>query len=241
MELQKVESKEIAHILDGMIEHEAPIDAKDYLIPSLLLMQSTSELVKQELARTGEVRDSVSHNKIMEKGKKLEFIPFSVHKTWISLTAKGNKFLRQVPYTVENCGWPREQIIDGVEVVNYETLNYYVLLPEEVKTGMFVPYILSFRSTNYRAGKTLETARAKLQEFKKPLAYKTFELSAVPQENDKGSWFAYRVAEARNSTAEELMAVKKWYDIVKSGRTKVDESALKREAAETGVAEDAEF
>lgn len=241
MDLVKTEESKLANIdLVSMID-DVPVDAKDYLIPSLLLMQSTSDLVKKELARTGEIRDSVSQAKIMERGKSMEFLAFSVFKSWITLTQKGSKYIRQVPYTAENCMWPRETTFDGVDVVNYETLNYYVLLPDEIKSGLYVPYLLSFRSTNYRAGKALETARAKLQEFKKPLAFKVFSLSAQPAENDKGSWFMYQVQESRNATDQELLAAKKWFDIVKSGKTRVDESAYSESDVSHTVTESDKF
>ena len=229
---------ELASLMAG----EMPVDSRDFLIPKILLMQSTSELVKQEKARAGEIRGSVDTNKIADREGKVEIIPFTVYKTWVTFLKKGSTFVRQVPFTPENCTLPREEMVDGHEVVNFETLNYYCLLPDEIKAGMFMPYVVSFRSTSYTAGKTLESMRAKLAEFKKPLPFKTFWLSSNPRKNDKGSFYAYGITESRNTTDAELEAVKKWYQLVKGGGARVDESELHSAPAESAtVAETDEF
>jgi len=212
---------------------DTPVDKRDFLIPKLLLMQSSSEKVKQEKARAGEIRGSIDQNKIAEKEGSVEIIPFAVYKTWVTLAKAGNEFVSQEPLTPMNYTKPREEIRDGVEVLNYETLNYYCLLPAEIKNGMFMPYVVSFRSTSYPAGKTLETHRARLQEFGKPLPFKTFKLGSAPKKNDKGSFYVYTIAESRDTTEVELDAVKHWHAVVKQGAAKVDESDLTEKTTET--------
>lgn len=214
----------------GGLMDETPVDAKDFLIPKLLLMQSTSQAVKDEKARAGEIRGSIDMNKLAEKEGSLEIIPFSVYKTWVTLKKKGNEFVGQVPYTPQNALRPREEILNGEELVHYETLNYYCLLPTEIASGMFLPYVVSFRSTSYMAGKTLETHRARLQEFGKPLPFKTFKLGVQPKKNEHGSFHVFTIAESRDTTEEELEAVSNWHAIVKKGQAKVDESDLATEA-----------
>lgn len=216
--------------LYGNLMDETPVDAKDFLIPKLLLMQSQSEAVKQEKARAGEIRGSIDMNKISEKEGSVEIIPFSVYKTWVTLTKVGSEFIEQIPLTPANCIRPREEILNGKEVLNYETLNYYCLLPSEIASGMYLPYVVSFRSTSYMAGKTLETHRARLREFGKPLPFKTFALGCQMKKNEKGTFYVYTIAEARDTTDDELEAVKKWRNIVTQGTAKVDDSDLQRAA-----------
>jgi len=201
-----------------------PVDRKDFLIPKLLLMQSMTKLVQEEKARVGEIRGSIDQNKIADKGGAIEIIPFAVYKTWVTLSKQGSEFLGQEPITPQNCNWPREQVKDGVEVSNFETLNYYCLLPEEIRYGMFMPYVVSFRSTSYQAGKTLETHRARLQEFGKPLPFKTFWLGSLAKKNDKGNFYVFTIAESRDTLEEELNAVKHWHKLVKQGEANVDET-----------------
>lgn len=211
----------------GDLLDETPIDKNDFLIPKLLLMQSVSTAVQEERARAGEIRDSIDNKKIAEREGCIEIIPFSVYKTWITLTKQGSEFIDQVPITPLNFSKPREEILGGIEVMNFETLNYYCILPSEVESGMFMPYALSFRSTSYMAGKTLETHRARLQEFGLPLPFKTFKLGSSPRKNDKGNYFVYTISESRNTTPDELDAVKHWHRLIKAGETKVDDTDLK--------------
>jgi len=233
----KVMKKETTDLTQyqGLMD-ETPVDAKDFLIPKLLLMQSTSTAVKEEKARVGEIRGSVGLSKIAEKEASVEIIPFSVYKTWVTLSKVGNEFIGQVPLTPANALTPREAIINGKEVLNYEALNYYCLLPSEIAGGMYTPYVVSFRSTSYMAGKALETHRAKLAEFKKPLPFKTFTLGSAPRKNDKGSFYVFTIAEARDTTEQELDAVKHWHNIVKQGAAKVDESDLEERNVTPGGA-----
>ena len=211
---------------------DTPVDKRDFLIPKLLLMQGVSKLVAEEKARAGEIRGSIDQNKIAEKEGSVEIIPFKVFKTWVTLAKKGNEFISQVEMTPENYNKPREEIVDGVEVLNFETLNYYLLLPEEIKQGMFLPYVVSFRSTSYTAGKTLETHRARLQEFGKPLPFKTFKLGSSQKKNDKGTYFVYTISESRNSTDAELEAVKHWNSVIKQGMVKVDHADLEERTSQ---------
>lgn len=208
----------------GDMMDTTPIDSKDFLIAKLLLMQGLSTWVQEEKARAGEIRGSLDCNKVAEKEGSLEIIPFQVYKTWVTVAKAGNEFISQQPLTPANYSKPREEVIDGKECLNFETLNYYCVLPEEIKKGMFMPYVVSFRSTSYTAGKTLETHRALLQEFGKPLPFKTFNLGSAARENDKGKFYVYTITESRDTTDSELEAVKHWFNIVKQGGAKVDES-----------------
>lgn len=210
----------------GDLFDATPVDKNDFLIPKLLLMQSVSSAVQEERARAGEIRESIDNKKITEKEGAVEIIPFGVYKTWITLSKQGSEFIAQVPLTAANCNKPREEILGGIEVLNYETLNYYCILPSEVALGMYMPYVVSFRSTSYMAGKTLETHRARLQEFGLPLPFKTFNLGSSPRKNDKGNYYVFTISESRNSSEEELAAVKHWFKLIQSGKAKVDESDL---------------
>lgn len=230
-ELAKVEEKRLAEF--GGLMDETEVSVTDILIPKLLLMQSMSPLVQDEKARAGEIRSSVDGKKITEKEASVDIIPFKVYKTWVTMKKKGNEFVKQEPFTINNATLPREQVVDGEEVVNYETLNYYCLLPHEIAEGVFMPYVVSFRSTGYMAGKALESHRARLKEFGKPVCFKTFTLGAEPRENEHGRFYRYTIQESRDTTDQELEGVKHWFNIVNQGHAKVDESDLESQAAST--------
>lgn len=221
----------------GGLMDDTPVDVRDIIIPKLVLMQSISKAVADEKARAGEIRGSIDLQKITEREGSVEIIPFHVYKTWVTLSKGGSEFVRQVPLTMANYNWPREELLGGKEVVNFETINYYVLLPEEIKKGVFMPYVVSFRSTSAMAGKTLETHRARLKEFGKPLPFKTFKLGSQAKKNDKGNFFVFTIAESRDTTDAELDAVKHWHAIVKSTTVRVDESDVEDRSGGAGATE----
>jgi hypothetical protein len=100
---------------------------------------------------------------------------------------------------------------------------------------MFLPYLVSFRRTSYQAGKKLVTAKEKFKMFKRPLASKTFLLSAKKTENDMGSFYVYDIEQGRDTTSAELDAVMPWFDMIQSTDVRVDDSDLEHEANQAGA------
>lgn len=225
-ELTTAEETRIAAHQDLM--DDTPVDAKDLVIPKLLLMQSMSKQVQDENAKPGDIIESLGGSVVNLRDEKLEIIPFKCVKTWVRIRDKGGKqeYLGQTPYTLENADWPREEFVEGHKVVNFETINYYCLIPSEIERGDFLPYVVSFRSTSYKTGRALETYRAKLANFKKPICFKTFHLGARAEENDKGRYYVFTIEQGRDTTDEELSEVKPWLERVQQNSVKVDESDL---------------
>ncbi len=243
MTTQELTKQEQAKIVkySGLMD-DADIVVSDIIIPKLLLMQQMSRFVTEDKARSGEFRSSLDGKLLADKDEQLEIIPFKVYKTWITFSKQGNDFIGQEPFTLANANKPREETLDidgrSVEVKNMETLNYYCLLPDEIKTGVFMPYVISFRSTGYMAGKTLETYRIKLKEFNKPLCFKTFNLGCEQREKDNKKYYAMTISEARNTTDQELDAVKHWMNVVKQNDVKVDESEFEAAVSDSGNEKD---
>lgn len=234
-ELTKKPASEVAlaneyHKLMPVNDH---LDPNDIILPKILVMQGLSKLVADGKAVLGEIRESLDGKLLAEREKPLEFIPFHYYKTWICfLEEKGKlQYKKQVPFTAENANWEWEGTTkEGVKFRNDATLNFYCLLPDEIKSGMFLPYLLSFRRTSYKAGKTLVTQKEKLKMFKRPLASMTFNLVGQKTENDLGKFYKFEITPGRNTTKEELEAVMPWFDMAQSTVLKVDESDLAEEA-----------
>lgn len=205
----------------GMLD-ETGVDASDILIPKILLMQPVSKFVADEKAAPGELVGSLDANVLAKKGKEVELVFFHRFKTWTNMKIVNGKeeFDSIVDFTPANANLPREE----GDYKRYETLNYYVLNAADLKLESFLPYVVSFKSTNYKIGKKVETFRAKMQEFRKPLAFKTLLLGSEQQENDKGRFYINTVTEGRDTTDQELSKVKHWYDMIQNSRVKVDTS-----------------
>lgn len=206
------------------LRDEVPVSASDVLMPSVLLMQAQSDLVEAEKVKSGSYVGSLEGNQLADRGESFEVIPFGFHKTWLSCKLVEG---RQEFHSISHSPLPRTQFSGGDEFVNFETINYYILLPSEIAHGVYIPYLLRFKSTSYMAGRRMETFRAKLQEFGKPHCFSTYLIGSEQRENPKGKFWVSTVTSGRDTTENELKAVSHWNQLVKSGKVRVDESDLR--------------
>lgn len=215
------------------------INARDIQIPKILAMQPGSNAVTAGEAKFGEFRDSLSGNLVGDVKNPIDFIPFFMEKVFVVMRLdKGQyKFNRQVPIVpaIEDHDFEHKE--GEWQEKWYRTLNFYVLLPQEVADGSAIPYILSFRSSSARAGQKLATTMymKNLKAGKTPPAM-TMSLSGATQKNDKGTFVVMDVKEKRASTSEEIASAFEWVKTVLSGRVKVDHSDLESEASSTASA-----
>jgi len=212
---------------------KTPLDSRDFIVPKILLMQGMSDAVTSERAVPGEMRDSIDNKKLGDKTNPVEIIPFKMFKSWVIYKEVNGKdeYVEQVPFSPENSDWKWEAVVNGEKLRRDQAINYFCLIPSEIKEGVYFPYLMSFRRTSYFAGRKLETARAKLQKFGKPVSSKTFLISANKTENDKGVFYTFDVTMGRNSEDIELAAVKVWMEEMKHQAIKVDDSDLKKDTA----------
>lgn len=207
-------------------------NSRDIIIPKILAMQGLSKLVAARKATIGDFVESLNSTKLGSVDRPIEFIPFAVKPMWIIFEEKNGamKYVKQVDIDAENDAWPYEEVLNGVKIRRDRTLNFYVLLPEEVKAGMYFPYIISFRRTSMMAGKKLNTAFARLAAFNKPPASEVYELCGTSQSNDKGTFIVMDVKKKRETAQDELAAAFQWFKTVSSTAVKVDDSDLEVEA-----------
>lgn len=226
--VEKSQSNIVQHQAQSNAFIDAGFDAKDVLIPKILLMQGLSVLVTEGKAVMGDIVNSVTQEKLGDKNNHVEFIPISGFKTWqISVKDEDDeyKFDKNVPFTPENATWQYEQKDElGRDVKNVLCLNFYVILPKEIAGGEAFPYVITFRSTSRNAGKQLATHFMNSALFKKAPYGKTMKLGCFMDKNDKGPYYVYEVKPGRAATQEEIDAVKIWLPVIASGSAKVDTS-----------------
>lgn len=248
-ELKTKEAQAPAHYTN-LEEWGAPeVLGQDILISKILVMQPSSEMVADGKANLGEFRDSVQGTKLGSQTEPIEVIPFYVQKFWDIHTEENGQYpwTRSEPLIENpadkayNDNLPWQDVEAGKPIKRVRRMNFFVLLPSEVKAGTSLPYILSFRSTSYVEGKKvysqmyLRNKRAQLP----PAAY-TFKVSAAKQKNEKGqSWFVPTVELGRQSTKEELQDAFNWFKTVKTTAIKVDDSDIQQR--ETVDVESSEF
>jgi hypothetical protein len=232
---------------------------QDVLLSKILPMQGMSQMVTDMKAQVGEFRDSVSGVRMGSIVEPIELIPFHLEKHWDILTeavegqSKQYKYTRSEPLIENpidkgyNDNLPWQDIENGANIKRIRRMNYYVMLPEEIKTGTAIPYVFSFKSTSYREGKKMFTQmyvrsqRARLS----PAAF-TFKIGGIKAKNPAGQTYIVPTVElGRRTTAEEEVECFEWYKVIrgkKPGTTvKVDDSDLSNaemsQADDSGVGE----
>jgi hypothetical protein len=211
------------------------LTSRDITIPKILPMQGLSKKVTARQASFGEFRTSDNNALVGTIDKPIQFIPFYLEKVWIIFhEEKGNfKFKGLEPITPRNENLPYEEInAEGVKVRRDRTMNFYVLLADEVEKGGAIPYVISFRRTSLRAGQQLATQMfVKNVEAGKTPASVVCELGGSSQSNDKGTFVVLNVAAKRDSSASEVGTAFKWVKTIKQGQAKVDNSDYAEEAS----------
>jgi len=220
--------------------------SQDMVIPKILAMQGMSDLVMARKAMIGEFRDSLSGKLIGSIDKEFEVIPFYCQKLWdIShQQADGQfKYIRSMTLVEnpldkeynDNLPWETEEkTLDGklVRCKNIRRLNFFVLLPEEIKTGAAMPYVLSFKSTGLKEGKKIWTSmyirNAKAQIA--PAAF-SFVIGGKMVTNDKGTFVVMNTAPGRRTTDSELKECLAWLKLVRQTNVKVDNSDINEEVS----------
>lgn len=218
---------------DVLSEWGAPtMSAQDIIIPKILPMQGSSDLVKDRKAMVGEFRDSVNAALIGDIDKPFHAIPFFLDKTWDILHQGVDgkfKFHHSVavvenPQSPDyNDNWAWDAVVEGIPVKNVRRFNFYLLLPSEVESGASVPYIFSFKSTSAKEGKKLATQMymRNIKAGLPPAAY-TIKIGGKVRSNDDGSWIVPNYVVDRLATKEELNECLSWIKMIKGGAVKID-------------------
>jgi hypothetical protein len=212
------------------------LGAGDFLVPKLLLMQGLSQLVTDGEAQQGQIVDSITNDVLggitnikTKECKVLDLIAFQSFKSWVEFVKDGDnwEYRATYPMTKENQSLLMEEVLAGETIRRDKCLNFYVLRPDQIESGEAFPYVISFRRTSMKAGKKLATIAAQLRALgNKPLAFKHFELSVIPLENDKGSFWGYDLKAGKTSTEKELTKAFEWYKTLQTVEVKIDDKDL---------------
>ena len=215
-------------------------ETKDLLIPKILLMQGSSERVKDlDTHKAGDIIKSTTgevYGSARDKdAKTLKFVPIFMYKTWVKheILGKGKmQYIETYPVTPANTDqkWEQSETIDGVthQYKLTKNINFYVILESDFGNPLAVPHVLTYRSTSSKAAAIVENwfsecniaQRAKVSKDAKgklmlPFA-KVFELGGKLEKNDDNSWYVFKTAEVDNiSDKPELLAqMFNWYKVV---------------------------
>ena len=145
-ELAKKGTAELAGYSDsdfGSVGHKQELASNDIVIPKLLVMQPQSPKVVDGTCKLGDVVDASSWEALgkarfgQEKGKPLDFIPFSWSKYWIIKRKDGKRFKTEKLLAVDRHNqdddpWEQWKGADGVERQRVYLHLFHVIIPGDI-------------------------------------------------------------------------------------------------------------
>jgi hypothetical protein len=214
---------------------EVEFSASDLVIPKIMAMQPTSELVSQERAKYGDFINSVTEEIIGNiESKPIEFIPFFAVRKWCVQKkdpASGKlEFLSFEPITKENQGLPYESQENGETIIRTMYRDIYVLLADSA-----VPFIVQFKGVSGRAGKVLMSNMYVYNTLtnggKTNPALFVWKLAGIKRSNDKGRFIELACSQSRRSTQDEINEAAKWSKLVNGQALEISTKKDKPEEA----------
>ena len=233
----KQEAKEVA-TFSGDWGASQDFSTNDILLPKVLLMQALSGAVVDGKAASGDLIDSVSLEVLLKladskQGKSLEIVPISVFKTWVNEKFNGKKweYFSVEPINPGEDKLPWDYVVGGEKFRRNYTINTYFMIASQCSDPSALPYVASFRRTSLTEGKKITTQIAKASMNRPPLPpfSKTILLSSKSEAGEDGTYQTFQVASGRMATTDEMTSAFGWYQQIKKGMTKVDESDLQEE------------
>jgi hypothetical protein len=195
------------------------LDPDDIVIPRLLLLQALSKLVEAEKARPGEIADSVTGEVLGNIKKPVEFIPFHLEKKFHVYS--NNEYDHSAPYDKT---LPKEETIDGNRIDRRVVMQFYVLVPDQIKKGNRMPYVIPFKSMGTFAGKNVQSQmRVRNRVAGLCPAGSVMALDGTKESNNKGTFYVPRTSYVRASTKEEIKLAMEWVSTINNTATYVDE------------------
>lgn len=207
------------------------VEAKDLILPKILLQQALSEAVKSRVARDGDFLNTLTGVVCSNEGGNVHVLPFYCRQTYIIEKWNGKKFeyLKAAPCLVGAEPKPFEEEIGGVRHKNSHVYEFFCML-EEGGT----PAIVSFRSTSHRTGKQLFNIMylQNPQQGKTP-ANNWIILGSKAETNDMGTYNVMTVAVGRESAKSEIGECLSWINTIKKSDFKVAEEKPVTQQADT--------
>lgn len=221
---------------------DAGVSSTDLMIPKLLLMANTSEMVSDGKAKMGDVINSQNLEVIGSTEKSFKIIPLRQFKT-IRISDKSvqpKKFLRMEVMTPENekLPWDDEEYIafhgKKIPISRDHCLNFFVLLQSDIDAGSAFPAMITFKRTSIKAGRQLASHMFKLGVLGRLPYSQSVEITVKKQKKDSNTWAVFECGKSAPADESSVASAKEWINIMKTTKYTVDE---KDEKLDEDVAE----
>jgi hypothetical protein len=202
---------------EGGWDQEA-LDATDVLIPNLLLMHPTSDLVKKGEKVQGDIIRSTNGEVLAKRNEAVEIIVFEKWKDWRIMKKNPQsaryEYVRKDAWTAENDQAPWDYTEDGEAFRRDKTLHFYGLLVKDINENRAFPVRLSFVRTSYKAGlKIADAYERAIMEKQAPIRM-SFKIGTELVMGKNESFFAFTVAYENETSQEQMRECLKWRKLV---------------------------
>jgi hypothetical protein len=259
----KKNSQQLATIDDSMLLDDAGVgmeemDQQDLMIPRLSILQSMSPQVNKrdgqyvEGANAGDIFNTVSRTVVSgEKG--ILAVPIKYRRALIEWKprASGGGFVRDHGNdnaVLEDCDQDKETFRhitkDGNEIIT--TAEYYVF----IINGSYEPALLSMAGSQLKKARRWNsmTNQLKLMKpdgsgfFNPAMFYSGYQLTTVPEENDKGNWYGWDIEMLHGENGGIIKNIPNGSDIYMAARSfkeTIQKGSVKTAPHETPTEEEA--
>ena len=197
------------------------VEAKDLILPKILLQQALSEAVKLREARDGDYLNTLTGTVASNDKGEVEVLPFFCRQSYVIEKWNGKKFeyLKTLPCVVGAEPKPYEEEINGVRFKNSHVYEFFCMLKEGG-----TPAMVPFKSTSHKTGKKLFNIMylQNPQQGKTPAA-NWITLSSKAETNDMGTYNVMDIAVSTASTKEEVTECLSWITTIKKSDFKTAE------------------
>jgi len=202
----------------------------DFKVPTLKLMQGSSDAVKERQANLGEYRNSLNEL-LADENVNLEVIIFKREKYWSEneIDARGKKIKgtwKRRDFTLNNStdSWQWEDE-DGKTYTRAVTFNYYLILanPEGEQAFNQIPMIFSLSRSSMKAAKDINLILQELKIKGKLPVSTVIKLGRRLEKNKDGdTFFVPTASQGRTSTKSEMEAAAFWRSELATKQVVVD-------------------
>lgn len=186
---------------------------KDVTIPRLRILQDLSPETKKqkdefiEGAEAGMFLDTVART-VFDGAEGIVILPWSYRRAFIEWfprdSRKGKGFVADhgtdesvLKRTTKN-DKGQNMTTEGTQIV--ETAEYFIFLVN-VATGEYAPYVISFTGSQLKKSRNWNTVMTQYKipnpsgpgVVNPPMFYRAWRCTSVPESNDKGSWFGWKI------------------------------------------------
>lgn len=198
------------------------IDTKDIIIPKILLMHPTSDLVKKGERNQGDIIKSTTGEVVAKRGDKFEVIVFEKWKEWRIMKKNPQsgrfEYVRLEPWTTENDNAPWEYTEGADTFRRDKTMNFYGVLAKEAEAGNAFPVKLSFVRTSFKTGHKIADAYARALMEKQPPTRQIFKVGTELVNGKEETFFAFTVEFGANTTEKQKAQALTWRQVVQQAK-----------------------